>query len=92
MNLNTIVDVKRPKSFEEIEWRDGHAFLGGGTWLFSEPQVGTDTLVDLERLGWPPLTETPSGLEIAATSRPSGFTVSAGQPNCWRSTSVSVLT
>ena len=39
MNLNTIVEVKRPKSFEEIEWRDGHALLGGGTWLFSEPQV-----------------------------------------------------
>ena len=69
MNLNTIVDVKRPKSFEEIEWRDGHAFLGGGTWLFSEPQVGTDTLIDLERLGWPALTETPSGLEIAATCK-----------------------
>jgi CO/xanthine dehydrogenase FAD-binding subunit len=69
MNLNTIVDVKRPKSFDEIEWRDGHAFLGGGTWLFSEPQVGTDTLVDLEWLGWPALTETPSGLEIAATCK-----------------------
>jgi CO/xanthine dehydrogenase FAD-binding subunit len=69
MNLNTIVDVKRPKSFEEIEWRDGHAFLGGGTWLFSEPQVSTDTLVDLEQFGWPPLTVTPSGLEIAATCK-----------------------
>ncbi len=69
MNLNTIVDVKRPKSFEEIEWRDGHAFLGGGTWLFSEPQVGTDTLVDLEQFGWPALTVTPSGLEIAATCK-----------------------
>lgn len=69
MNLNTIVDVKRPKSFEEIEWRDGHAFLGGGTWLFSEPQVSTDTLVDLERLGWPALTASPSGLEIAATCK-----------------------
>ena len=55
MNLNTIIDVKRPKSFEEIEWRDGHAWLAGGTWLFSEPQVGTDTLIDLERLGWPAL-------------------------------------
>jgi CO/xanthine dehydrogenase FAD-binding subunit len=69
MNLNTIVEVKRPKSFEDIEWRDGHAFLGGGTWLFSEPQVATDTLVDLEGLGWPALTETPSGLEIAATCK-----------------------
>jgi CO/xanthine dehydrogenase FAD-binding subunit len=69
MNLNTIVEVKRPKSFEEIEWRDGHAFLGGGTWLFSEPQVGTDTLVDLEELGWPPFAVTPEGLEIAATCK-----------------------
>lgn len=69
MNLNTIVQVKRPKSFEEIEWRDGHAFLGGGTWLFSEPQAATDTLVDLEQFGWPALTVTPAGLEIAATCR-----------------------
>lgn len=69
MNLNTIVEVKRPKSVAEIEWRDGHAFLGGGTWLFSEPQVNTDTLVDLEHFAWPALTVTPSGLEIAATCR-----------------------
>lgn len=69
MNLNTIVEVKRPKSFDQIEWRDGHAFLGGGTWLFSEPQVSVDTLVDLDQLGWPALTVTPHGLEIAATCR-----------------------
>ena len=69
MNLNTIVEVKRPRSFEEIEWRAGHAFLAGGTWLFSEPQVETDTLVDLEQFGWPALTVTPEGLEIAATCR-----------------------
>jgi CO/xanthine dehydrogenase FAD-binding subunit len=69
MNLNTIAHVKRPKSFDEIEWRDGHAFLAGGTWLFSEPQVATDTLVDLQQLGWPPLTVTPAGLEIAATAK-----------------------
>jgi CO/xanthine dehydrogenase FAD-binding subunit len=69
MNLNTIAQVKRPKSFDEIEWRDGHAFLAGGTWLFSEPQVATDTLVDLEQFGWPALTVTPAGLEIAATAK-----------------------
>ena len=69
MNLNTIVDVKRPRSFEEIEWSDGHAWLAGGTWLFSEPQVATDTLIDLERLGWPALSVKPAGLEIAATCK-----------------------
>ncbi|HEY4165151.1 MAG TPA: FAD binding domain-containing protein [Reyranella sp.] len=69
MNINTIAQVKRPKSFDEIEWHDGHAFLAGGTWLFSEPQVTTDTLVDLEQFGWPALTVTPAGLEIAATAK-----------------------
>jgi CO/xanthine dehydrogenase FAD-binding subunit len=69
MNINTIAQVKRPKSFEDVDWRDGHAWLGGGTWLFSEPQVATDTLVDLEQFGWPALTVTPAGLEIAATCK-----------------------
>ena len=40
MNLNTIVEVKRPASTDEIgSWKDGYAWLAGGTWLFSEPQV-----------------------------------------------------
>ena len=30
MNLNTIVEVKRPASADEITvWRDGYAWLGG---------------------------------------------------------------
>lgn len=70
MNLNTVVAVKRPASADEIgAWRDGYAWLGGGTWLFSEPQIAVDTLIDLDTLGWAPLTATPSGLEIAATCR-----------------------
>lgn len=69
MNLNTIVKVKRPKAIEDVEWSDGHAWLAGGTWLFSEPQIATDTLVDLEQFGWPPLTASPAGLEIAATCK-----------------------
>jgi len=70
MNLNTIVEVKRPSSADQIgEWRDGYAWLAGGTWLFSEPQVATDTLIDLESLGWPALTVTTDGLDIAATAK-----------------------
>jgi CO/xanthine dehydrogenase FAD-binding subunit len=70
MNLNTITEVKRPTSAEQIsEWRDGYAWLAGGTWLFSEPQVATDTLIDLESLRWPALTATAQGLEIAATCK-----------------------
>ncbi len=68
MNLNTVTEVKRPSTADEIEsWRDGYAWLAGGTWLFSEPQVAVHTLIDLESLKWPALQSTPRGLEIAAT-------------------------
>jgi CO/xanthine dehydrogenase FAD-binding subunit len=70
MNLNTVVEVRRPASADEItQWRDGYAWLAGGTWLFSEPQWSIDTLIDLEQLHWPALNASPAGLEIAATCR-----------------------
>jgi hypothetical protein len=51
MNLNTIVEVKRPASEGDIPaWREGYAWLAGGTWLFSTPQIATHTLIDLETL------------------------------------------
>ncbi len=68
MDLNTIQAVERPLTRGELPaWRDGDAFLGGGTWLFSEPQVSTTRLVDLAALGWPPLQAGDGGLVIAAT-------------------------
>ena len=68
MDLNTIVDVRHPSSADEINrWRDGYAWLAGGTWLFSEPQITTDTLIDLVGLRWPALRVSEAGLEIAAT-------------------------
>jgi CO/xanthine dehydrogenase FAD-binding subunit len=68
VNLNTITDVKRPASADEIRhWRDGYAWLAGGTWLFSEPQIHTDTLIDLGKLGWPAIRSGEDGLELAAT-------------------------
>jgi CO/xanthine dehydrogenase FAD-binding subunit len=68
MNLNTITEVKRPTSVHEIpQWREGYAWLAGGTWLFSTPQIATHTLIDLETLGWPALKANGDGLEIAAT-------------------------
>jgi CO/xanthine dehydrogenase FAD-binding subunit len=70
MNLNTVSRVMRPQSPEEIgAWQDGYAWLAGGTWLFSELQVAVDTLIDLDALGWEPLTITDTGLDIAATCR-----------------------
>src|SRR6202011_3119627 len=70
MNLATITEVKHPASADEIrQWRDGYAWLGGGTWLFSEPQLATDTLIDLDQLHWPALEASSGGLDIAATCR-----------------------
>jgi CO/xanthine dehydrogenase FAD-binding subunit len=48
-------------------WRDGDAYLGGGTWLLSVAQPRTTRLLDLTTFNWPPLTETDDGLAIAAT-------------------------
>lgn len=68
MNLNTVTEVKRPSSTDEIpRWQEGFAYLAGGTWLFSTPQIATHTLIDLETLRWPALKLSPDGLDIAAT-------------------------
>jgi CO/xanthine dehydrogenase FAD-binding subunit len=84
MNLDTIIVVKRPRSAEEIgDWRPGHAYLAGGTWLFSEPQWETDTLVDLDGLGWPALEASADGLDIAATCRIAELDAFAAPPE-WR--------
>ena len=70
MDLNTITEVLRPANADSIrEWQSGYAWLAGGTWLFSEPQVTTNTLVDLEAFKWPSLCILPDGLEIAATCK-----------------------
>src|SRR5215475_10639746 len=70
MNLDTITEIKHPTSSDEIrDWRSGYAWLGGGTWLFSELQPAVHTLIDLEGLKWPALQVSGDGLEIAATCR-----------------------
>jgi CO/xanthine dehydrogenase FAD-binding subunit len=70
MNLETVTEVRYPRSAEEVtEWRDGYAWVGGGTWLFSEPQADLGTLIDLDSFGWPALTVSDQGLEIGATCK-----------------------
>jgi CO/xanthine dehydrogenase FAD-binding subunit len=70
MDLNTIREVKRPVSTDDVTfWHEGYAWLAGGTWLFSEPQLAIDTLVDLETLNWRSLEVSPAGLDIAASCR-----------------------
>ncbi len=68
MDLNTIQAVARPRTRGELPaWQKGDAFLGGGTWLYSEPQVELNRLIDLGALGWTPLQAGDGGLAIAAT-------------------------
>ena len=68
MDLNTITEVIRPRSRADLPaWTEGDAWLAGGTWLFSEPQVHLARLVDLTDLKWPALTISEAGLSIAAT-------------------------
>lgn len=70
MDLNVVRTLLRPSRVEEVAgWGEGHAWLAGGTWLFSEPQPRTDTLVDLAGLRWPALEVAEDGLTIAATCR-----------------------
>jgi CO/xanthine dehydrogenase FAD-binding subunit len=70
MDLNTIREIRRPADPDAIEkWEKGYAWLAGGTWLFSEPQIDTHTLIDLESLKWPALQSSVDGLEIAATCK-----------------------
>ncbi|MYT74095.1 MULTISPECIES: FAD binding domain-containing protein [unclassified Streptomyces] len=66
MDLNTVAEIRDGRV--PAPWRPGDAWLGGGTYLFSEPQPWLRRLVDLSRTGWTPLERHPDGsLEIAAT-------------------------
>ncbi len=68
LDLNTIEAIELPRNRNGLApWRAGDAWLGGGTWLFSEQQPQLRRLIDLSGMGWPPLVVTETGLEIAAT-------------------------
>jgi len=69
MDINTIRHIERPRAAEEVtHWREGLAWLSGGTWLFSEPQPALDTLIDLRAFNWPAFNVSAEGLDIAATA------------------------
>jgi CO/xanthine dehydrogenase FAD-binding subunit len=57
-----------PRTRRDLDvWQQGDAILGGGTWLFSEPQPHLRRLLDLSAFGWPALAIGADGLHIAAT-------------------------
>ncbi|HEX6454321.1 MAG TPA: FAD binding domain-containing protein [Trebonia sp.] len=74
MDLNAVTEFAPAAA---AVWRDGDAWLGGGTWLFSRPQPSVRRLLDLASFGWRPLTETDGGLAIAATC-------TLGELRAWR--------
>jgi hypothetical protein len=70
MDMNTIESVV--PTTDPGQWRDGDAWLAGGTVLFSYgsfafgPQP-LKRLLDLGSAGWTPVTVTDAGIELAAT-------------------------
>ncbi|WP_244931890.1 FAD binding domain-containing protein [Nocardioides sp. W7] len=68
MDLGTVRSFRPARSRADLELAGGEVVVAGGTWLFSEPQVGTTGLVDLTTLGWEPFELLADGtLRIAAT-------------------------
>lgn len=67
MDLVGVRSVRTARTRDDLRLGPGEVPLGGGTWLFSEPQPGVSGLVDLTTTGWPPLSVTDTGLSIAAT-------------------------
>ncbi|MEV6306672.1 FAD binding domain-containing protein [Actinoplanes sp. NPDC051861] len=65
MDLHTVTEVISPAA--PGAWRPGDAWLGGGTALFGEPRPHLRRLLDLTAAGWPPLTFSDDGVDVAAT-------------------------
>lgn len=60
--------VRVARTRADCALRPGEAFLGGGTFLYSEPvPAGVTGLVDLTRMGWEPWSVDGAGLRVAGT-------------------------
>lgn len=66
MDLNTVTEVVGPPTGLTFDWREGDAWLAGGTWLFSEPQFHLRRLIDLAPLGWDAVEVEATGLRIGS--------------------------
>jgi CO/xanthine dehydrogenase FAD-binding subunit len=67
MDLNGVEALRPARTRDDLRVAAGETLLGGGSWLFSEPQPEVSGLVDLTTMGWEPWEITPDGLSVAAT-------------------------
>lgn len=68
MDLHTVSSYRTAAAPGDLTLAPGEHFLGGGTWLFSEPQDDVTGLVDLSGMGWPDWELTDGGgLRVGAT-------------------------
>ncbi len=68
MDLVAVESVRVARDRDDLALAPGEAVIGGGTWLYSEPQPDVRGVVDLMGLGWEPLEDLPDGgVRIAAT-------------------------
>ena len=68
MDLHTVTRFRTARGRDDLVLRPGEALLGGGTWLFSEPQPSVTSLVDLTTLDWEHVEHQPDGgLRLGAT-------------------------
>lgn len=67
MDLATVSTVRSPHTRDDVGLGESEALLGGGSWLYSEPQTHLTGLVDLTTMAWPALTITGDSLSVAAT-------------------------
>jgi CO/xanthine dehydrogenase FAD-binding subunit len=66
MDLVTVATARVARERGDLALAPGEVVIGGGTWLYSEPQEATG-VVDLLGMGWQDVTRTPDSLVIAAT-------------------------
>ena len=69
MDLITAQSVRVARERGDLALAPGEQVIGGGTWLYSEPQPTVTGVVDLLGMPWAPVTRTDRHLVIAATCR-----------------------
>ena len=68
MDLTTVAAITPARTRDDLAALSATVVpLAGGSELFADPRIHLTGLVDLHTMGWPALTVTPDGLEIAAT-------------------------